>query len=376
MTYKNKTITKHQRGNWYARIRYNGKVISIYGRTQLEAYAKLKAVVDKIEVEKACKRVERLENFGANCVGIANGSSPARNSITTVAKKDYTLIEWFDEWLNSYKVGTVRAATIESFKRTIPNLQHLHGLHLNEITNLMLAKAIGEVVANRLKDKVHNLVKQMFSCAFNSRLIETNPALSLKRPKQYAKFQKKAFTPEQEKQFIEICLADLKNYEPFLICILQGVRKGEMLALRPNDFDFEQNTLRIDESYDCNNIDDLLTKNTASNRTMPMFSLTREILLKHRDRDPNERIYANFNTANLGYRLKKLLKQGDLPKMTVHELRHTFITRCHEKSIDEIVVQKWVGHAIGSAMTKAVYTHIGDEAERKYIETMNGKTTA
>jgi len=149
-----------------------------------------------------------------------------------------------------------------------------------------------------------------------------------------------------------------------------------MLALRPNDFDFEQNNLRIDESYDCNNTDDLLTKNTASNRTMPMFELTKQILLKYKDKDPAERIYANFNTANLGYRLKKLLKQGNLPKMTVHELRHTFITRCHEKSIDEIVVQKWVGHAIGSAMTKAVYTHIGDEAERKYIETMNGKTTA
>jgi len=40
-------ITKHQRGNWYARIRHNGKVIFIYGKTQLEAYAKLKIAVDK-----------------------------------------------------------------------------------------------------------------------------------------------------------------------------------------------------------------------------------------------------------------------------------------------------------------------------------------
>ena len=32
-----------------------------------------------------------------------------------------------------------------------------------------------------------------------------------------------------------------------------------------------------------------------------------------------------------------------MPRLTLHELRHTFITRCHEKKIDEIVIQKWVG---------------------------------
>ena len=151
-------------------------------------------------------------------------------------------------------------ATIDSFKRTIPNLKSLHDVNMNDITNLMLAKTIGDVVANRLKDKVHNLVKQMFACAFNGRIIETNPALNLKKPKQYVKYQKKAFTIRQGKKFIELCLADLDNYEPFLICILQGIRKGEMPALRPNDFDFEKNILRVDESYDCSYTDDLLTK--------------------------------------------------------------------------------------------------------------------
>jgi integrase len=50
-------------------------------------------------------------------------------------------------------------------------------------------------------------------------------------------------------------------------------------------------------------------------------------------------------------------------RITMHELRHTFITRCHEKQIDEILVQKWVGHTIGSTMTKGVYTHIADDKE-------------
>ena len=143
-----------------------------------------------------------------------------------------------------------------------------------------------------------------------------------------------------------------------------------MLALRPNDFDFQNNTLRIDESFDENYPDDLLTKNQDSVRTMPMFGLTQQALLQYADLPPKERIFT-MSSAILSKRLKDLLKKNGLPTMTMHELRHTFISRCHERSIDEIIIQKWVGHAKGSRLTKAVYTHIADDAEQLYIAKMN-----
>ena len=147
-----------------------------------------------------------------------------------------------------------------------------------------------------------------------------------------------------------------------------------MLALRPNDLDFERNILRIDESYDEANPDDLLTKNADSNRKMPMFELTRTILLKYRNAEPTERIYKKFYSTKLAKALRELQEKADLPKFTIHELRHTFITRCHEKKIEEMIVQKWVGHQIGSRMTKAVYTHISNDAEQGFIQLLNAKT--
>jgi len=360
MTYKGKTIQRHIRGNWFARVYFNGKVISIYGRTQIDCYDKLKLVCEKIEVEKHNKFLQKIENL----------TTPKVES----KRKQYTLKEWFDEWLGSYKVGNVRQATIDSFKKTMPYLQKLHDIDMNEITSLMLSKAINETIGCRSKDKIHNMCRQMFTIAFNNRIVETNPTLIIPKPKQFAKFEKKAFSPEQEQKFIQLCLADLKKYEPLLICLLQGIRKGEMLALRSNDLDFKQNTLRIDESFDINYPDDLETKNAASKRTMPMFDLTIQLLLKYKDHEPTQRIYENFNGATLGFGLAKLLKGNDLPRMTLHELRHTFITRCHEKQIDELIIQKWVGHAKGSRMTKAVYTHINDETELKSIELLNQKT--
>jgi integrase len=145
--------------------------------------------------------------------------------------------------------------------------------------------------------------------------------------------------------------------------LLQGVRKGEMLAIRPNDLDFENNTLRIDESYDEENPEDLLTKNADSNQIIPMFELTQKILIKYKDTGPTKRIYEKVSIARLHKALCELQKKPNCQNFCIHELRHTFITRCHEKKIDEMIVQGWVGHQIGSRMTKAVYTHISNDAE-------------
>ena len=366
MTYKNKTIVQHCRGNWFVRIRYEGKYISIYGRTKIEAYEKLKVIADKIDKQKLALLLGKIAAPGITARPQVDGNTGVK------AVKSYLLSEWFEVWIETYKVGHVRAATLDGFKKHFKRLNCLHNFKLTEITNLMLSKAINEVTATRTKDAVHNLIKQMFSVAFNNRLIETNPAANLPRPKQIVVRQQKAFTAEQEKTFISACLADLPNCEPYLVCCLQGLRRGEMLALRPNDFNFDNNALRIDESYDANHPDDLQTKNEASNRTMPMFALTKQILLKYRDADPDKFIY-RFNWDTFYTKLRNLLERNGLPQLTVHQLRHTFISRCHEKRIDEIVVQRWVGHAIGSRMTRAVYTHVSDDAERKYIELLNAK---
>ncbi|MDR2046458.1 MAG: site-specific integrase [Clostridiales bacterium] len=349
MTYKNKTITRHKRGNWWVRVRHNGKVICIYGRTQIEVHNKLKVLLHELENNKIDTVIKQRADSN---------------------KCKYTLQQWFDEWLITYKSGCVRACTIDGFKQEFKKLTNLYEYRIDEITSIMLANAINSVGANRTKDRLHNMIKQMFATAFNNRLIEINPASNLPRPKQAPKKQKHALTAEQEKIFVNTCLQDLENYEQFIILVIQGLRKGEMLALRPNDLDFENNTIRIDESYDEQHPDDLETKNKASNRTMPMFKTTREILLKYRDNNPTERIYKKSGATYM-LLLDEVLQKANLPRITMHELRHTFITRCHEKQIDEILVQKWVGHTIGSTMTKGVYTHIADDKELAYIDLLN-----
>ena len=53
LSYDNKAITKHKRGNYMARVWQNGKQVCIYGKTEQECYDKLKIKVDEINQEKA-----------------------------------------------------------------------------------------------------------------------------------------------------------------------------------------------------------------------------------------------------------------------------------------------------------------------------------
>ena len=369
MTYKNKTITKHARGNWFVRIRVNGKYISIYGRTKQECYEKLKVIADKVEQEKWLAKLA-----GITAPPIVQAVVAPVPIVPTV--KVYTLQEWFDEWLTSYK-GNLRATTVKGYRSLFEtNCAELLNTSIADITNAALAKVVNAMSGcKQSKDTMKSLLKQMFSIAHNDKLIDSNPTLNLPRPKATPPVRaRNALTVSQEQRFIDTALSDLDKYAPLLVCLLQGVRKGEMLALRPNDFDFERNTLRIDESYDEQNPTDLQTKNADSNRTMPMFELTRKILLRYANANPTERIFKKFYSTKLSKVLAELQEQANLPKFTIHELRHTFITRCHEKKIDEMIVQKWVGHQIGSRMTKAVYTHISNDAEQGFIELLNAKT--
>ncbi len=50
-----------------------------------------------------------------------------------------------------------------------------------------------------------------------------------------------------------------------------------------------------------------------------------------------------------------------MPKHHLHELRHTFITRCQECGVPREVVSVWAGHAADNTQTSNVYTHFSQE---------------
>ena len=57
-----------------------------------------------------------------------------------------------------------------------------------------------------------------------------------------------------------------------------------------------------------------------------------------------------------------------MPNHHLHDLRHTFITRCQECGIAREIVSLWAGHAADSSVTSTVYTHLEKNEEYQLSE--------
>ena len=72
------------------------------------------------------------------------------------------------------------------------------------------------------------------------------------------------------------------------------------------------------------------------------------------------------NTRTIASTIKRVL-----PDHHVHELRHTYVSRCKECGVAGEVVSIWVGHSLTGTITSTVYTHYSEEFQMKEAEKVN-----
>jgi integrase len=136
----------------------------------------------------------------------------------------------------------------------------------------------------------------------------------------------------------------------YLTAALSGLRRGELLALRWADIDFEQSSIRVYEGYSANTTGK--TKSRKS-RTVPMIDKVAERLTQIKQRPyltanthlvfvSRER--TNVDGSALRRRYIATLDAAGLRRLRFHDLRHTFGSLAI--NVASIVqVQAWMGHA-------------------------------
>lgn len=337
MKYKGITIHKSPYANtWYTRYRANGVQRFISAKTQQECYNKLK---------KALKQS-----------AIKNES----NKNTSI-----TLLEWYQKWLELYKIGKVKDSTIYQYKQSLKKIDtSILNKAIDKITLEEVIINLNKIKEERAKQLAYELLKALFRKAKDNDYIESNIIDKIEKPEHIRK-SGKAFTYAEEEKLIEAFKKD-KWCDFYLVMLYQGLRKGECLGLTIKDIDFENNTLSINKAINRHNQIDT-TKNKQSNRVMPLFNKTKEILTKYKN--VKGRIF------NISYNQidehTNIIKKATGIKFSTKYMRYTFITRCSEENIPEFVIQSWVGHKIGSKVTKQVYTKFNAEDNNKYINILN-----
>jgi integrase len=58
--------------------------------------------------------------------------------------------------------------------------------------------------------------------------------------------------------------------------------------------------------------------------------------------------------------MNRAAKEVGMARITHHDLRHLFATRCIESGVDVPTVSRWLGHKDGGVLAMKVYGHLRD----------------
>lgn len=316
--YKGYKVTKRTDGRWHSRVTVNGERKSIYGKTQVECYDKLKQFI---------------------------------NSIKIIKNKKITLEDYYLKWLNTYKKPSITISTLNTIKSIFKNhiLPTLGDKDINKLTPLEVNTLINSKV-QRVKEYVSQYLIAILKQAHQDKILKEDFTPSL--IKYHSKRNEgKALTFEQRKIFLEQC-KNINHGNIFLFYFYSGARPSEGLRFAPGDI-FE-NSIRIPG-----------TKTEKSDRIIPLFKPLKELFSSMKI-DKRAKTVFRISEKTLDRELIKLTKLCKF-KFSTKDLRTTFGTMCAEIGIPDVVIAKWMGHST-TQTTKKYYIKVQSKFEQEQIE--------
>ena len=380
-TKKSSIGTIRKRGNRYEGRVYvivDGKSVqkSVYGDTERE-------VNDKMRAKK--RLYEEKQN----------------NALPSEVSVDITVEKWIKIWVRDYKKLNIAQSTLNGYISKIKSyiIPYFKGMKVIDVGKrdfqLMINGFIErkKPLSYKTRKDTLGIGRMIFQSAIDDvPLIEYNPAVGVKLGKKEPPKEKEIMSIEEQLEVMQILMSEYNGIAFFALFTL-GVRASELAGLLWKDLDEICENIKIDRGFQVLDIydDDLNRigierkytdlKSYNSHRKIPVISILKEELLKYKRQImenlnitdeselDNESIFrtklGNISADYLRHRLNNVLRKYNLRKVTVHELRHTFATRCLESGIDMKTLQMLLGHADYST-TANIYAHV--LADRKNME--------
>ncbi len=282
---------------------------------------------------------------------VRNGGKPARGSPVPapVSEEVQKILPAFNvvavQWLELRK-PLIKAVTYEHYESLFrANIFPVFGergiAELKQSDCQELINAYLELRKYRTADKIYQALKAIFEFAIGEELIEKSPMRFIKPP-QYEEQGGVALTVEEERELLQL-IAESKCEEvikhSLIFLLYTGIRRSELASAIIEDGFVSVICAKNRKNY--NEKRRLIPITPMLAWWLPKFELD-----KMRTVRPDALTQA----------MKRLM-----PKHHLHELRHTFITRCQECGVPREVVSVWAGHAADNTQTSNVYTHFSKE---------------
>ena len=218
------------------------------------------------------------------------------------------------------------------------NCEPIHDKPIREI-KLVHLEDIMRDKGRSTQQHIKTVMSKVFKHALKHELIDKNPSslITLKRAEEV---EKVPFTLEEVQDLWKKAETD-EFSELILILLYTGMRIKELLILKQKDI------------YEDHMIGGIKTK-AGKNRVIPLHPAIRPFIVKRLD--GQEYLLHDDKGKPWTYPMfhKPFLKR--VSGHTIHETRHTFISRMHTLGVNETTIKFIVGHAMKDVTTK-VYTH-------------------
>lgn len=275
-----------------------------------------------------------------------NGAVSAKND-------DLRLENYMANWFEDVKKPYIKDLTYKSYIQTAKT--HIYPIfgnkEINTITATELQKHINSFYNQskfRTAKKIHQLLSAMFDYAFSDGVVERSPMKKVVLGT-YEQEHGSALTLDEEKALIE-ALKSNPSYvylQAYVLLLYTGLRRSELETIELSD----------DKQW----ISVITAKQRKGKkekrRNIPVPPMLKKVL-NLIDLNRCKNTGKDYLTSSI----KRVL-----PNHHLHDLRHTFVTRCQECGIKRELVSAWVGHT-STNITERVYTHLDDNKELQLTE--------
>ncbi|MDQ3784417.1 MAG: site-specific integrase [Actinomycetota bacterium] len=310
------------------------------------------------------------------------------DSGTYVDHNRETLAQFIADWLPAIE-RTIRPATLHSYERNLRLhvTPYIGALPLPKIDAGVLNGLYARLLKDGRRDRqgglsprtvryVHTILHRALKDGTKWGRIARNPADAANAPRAAANAapEMTTWTAGELRIFLEQNAED-RLYAAWLLLATTGMRRGEALGLRWADLDFETGRAAIRQTVVMVGKEVIFgtPKTAKGRRVIALDTATVAGLRAHRARQLEERLLIGAGWQDLGLAFSKVtgeplhpdrfsrefdrrVKRSGLPRIRLHDLRHTWATLALQAGVHPKVVQERLGHsAVG--ITLDVYSH-------------------
>lgn len=302
-----------------------------------------------------------------------------------------TVAEYLEQWL--WGKQSLRASTFQSYESHVRRylVPHLGRLkltslrpeHVDRMYRNISTSSDRQVTVGTLR-RIHSTLMSALNTAVRRGHLERNPAATVELPPTRRR-EPRTWTVEELTAFINATRGD-RLHVLFTVLAIVGLRRGEVLALRWEDVDLNAGVIRVRQSA-------VLVggrvvvgepKSRAGHRTVAIDDETARRLGWHQSQQRLEimkaavRIWTPglvftdergeaLDPAYVSRRFARLVAVHQLPRIRLHDLRHTSASLGLASGESLVEVSRRLGHS-SLTVTADIYSHISPEVAKQSAE--------